>query len=67
VATGGRIRALVENVGNALWRRFMEKLLVAAICLLSGVVLTALSHRPARGLAAVVDVTRHDIALWMLL
>jgi hypothetical protein len=45
----------------------MEKLIVAAICLLSGVVLTALSHRPARGLATVVDVTRHDIALWMLL
>ena len=45
----------------------MEKLLVSAVCLLTGIVLTALSHRPARGLATVVDVTRHDIAVWIFL
>lgn len=45
----------------------MEKLLVSAICLLTGIVLTALSHRPARGLSTVLDVTRHDIAVWIFL
>ncbi|HEV8030593.1 MAG TPA: hypothetical protein VGP42_06195 [Stellaceae bacterium] len=45
----------------------MEKLLVSAICLLIGIVVTALAHRPARGLATVLDVSRHDIAPWIML
>jgi hypothetical protein len=58
---------VVETVGNAFQEGFMEKLLVSAICLLAGIVLTALSHRPARGLSTVLDVTRHDIAVWIFL
>jgi hypothetical protein len=30
-------------------------------------VATALAHRPARGLASVFDVTRHDMAVWIML
>lgn len=45
----------------------MEKLLVSAICLLTGIVITALTHRPARGLATVLDVARHDVAPWIML
>jgi hypothetical protein len=59
------MHALAENVGNTFHEGVMEKLLVSAICLMTGIVLTALSHRPARGLATVVDVTHHDIAAWI--
>ncbi|HEX6442669.1 MAG TPA: hypothetical protein VF007_10815 [Stellaceae bacterium] len=44
----------------------MEKLLVSAVCLLTGLVAIALAHRPARALAPVLNVARHDAALWML-
>ena len=44
----------------------MEKLLVAAVCLLTGLVSIALAHRPARALTPVLNVARHDAALWML-
>ena len=45
----------------------MEKMLVSATCLMTWIVATALTHRPARALATVMDVTRHDIAVWMFL
>ena len=45
----------------------MERMLVSAVCLLTWIVATALTHRPPRGLATVMDVTRHDIAVWMFL
>jgi hypothetical protein len=44
----------------------MEKLLVSGICLLTGLVAIALAHRPARALAPVLNVARHDAALWMM-
>jgi len=44
----------------------MEKMLVSAICLITWIVATALTHRPARALASVLDVTRHDAALWIM-
>jgi hypothetical protein len=44
----------------------MEKLVVSAVCLLTGLVAIGLAHRPARGLAPVLDVARYDAALWML-
>jgi hypothetical protein len=45
----------------------MERMLVSAICLMTWIVATALTHRPARALATVMDVTRHDIAVWIFL
>jgi hypothetical protein len=42
----------------------MEQILAAAICLLTGLVATALAHRPAQALARVMDVSRHDVAVW---
>ena len=43
----------------------MEQILAAAICLLTGLVATALAHRPAQPLARVMDVSRHDVAVWL--
>jgi hypothetical protein len=43
----------------------MEQIFVAAICLLLGIVATALTHRPAPALTTVMDVTRHDVAVWI--
>jgi len=45
----------------------MERILVSAICLMTWIVATALTHRPARAQATVMDVTRHDIAVWIFL
>jgi hypothetical protein len=44
----------------------MEKVLVSTMCLLTGLVAIALAHRPTRALAPVLNVARHDTALWML-
>jgi hypothetical protein len=44
----------------------MERMFASAACLLICFVATALAHRPARGLASVFDVTRHDAALWIM-
>ena len=44
----------------------MEKLVVSAICLLTGLVATALAHRPAHALTPVLNLARHDAALWIL-
>lgn len=44
----------------------MEKLFVSAVCLLTGVILVALAHRPTRALAPVLNIARHDAGLWML-
>ena len=43
----------------------MEQILTGAICLLTGVVLIALTHSPAQALARVMDVRRHDVAVWL--
>lgn len=43
----------------------MEQILAAAICLLTGLVATALTHRPAQPLARVMDARRHDVAVWL--
>jgi len=43
----------------------MEQILVAAICLVAGIGITALTQPPAPALARAMDVTRHDIAVWL--
>jgi hypothetical protein len=43
----------------------MEQMLVAAIFLVIGIGTIALTHRPARALARVSDVTRYDVAVWL--
>ena len=45
----------------------MARMLASAICLLTCFVAIALTHRPARGLASVLDVTRYDMAVWIML
>jgi hypothetical protein len=52
---------------SAFWgKAIMERIFASAACLLICLVATALAHRPARGLASVLDVTRHDAALWIM-
>ena len=58
---------MVENARKRLLgKSIMERIFASAACLLICFVATALAHRPARGLASVLDVTRHDAALWIM-
>jgi hypothetical protein len=59
-----KIRLLVDGE-CASGEEAMEQILTGAICLLTGVVLIALTHRPAQALARVMDLRRHDVAVWL--
>jgi hypothetical protein len=43
----------------------MEQIIVAAICLVAGIGITALTHPPAHAVARAIDATRHDVAVWL--